>query len=167
MPLGLRHAADPGGMIHHPLALGDGELAEEEEALARRGGDPVGIAAAGVQERGLRGPRRLLGQLDQLVLDLERAQSFEFAQGEDVGHAQLLVSMVACTRAWHSDLSASGQQHDDHHSPDRQQRVADRVGDGVAEPGNLALGAIVDHAERGCRRARAGAASQHNGVVET
>ena len=49
-----------------------------------------------------------------------------------------------------------GHQHDEDHSPDRQQRVADRVGDRVAEAGDLALGAVVDHAERGRRRARAG-----------
>ena len=34
--------------------------------------------------------RGLLGQLDQLVLDLERAQSFEFSQCEDVSHGLLL-----------------------------------------------------------------------------
>jgi hypothetical protein len=73
-PLGLRHAAQPGRMLHHPLALGDGELPEQEEAVARRRGDPVGIPPAGVEERRLRDPRGLLGQLDQLVLDLERAE---------------------------------------------------------------------------------------------
>ena len=47
--VGLRHPADPGRLVHHPLALGDRELAEQEEAFARRGGDPVGIAAAGIR----------------------------------------------------------------------------------------------------------------------
>src|SRR5580704_2077451 len=41
----------------------------------------------------------------------------------------------------------SRQQHDDDHSPDRQQRVADRIRHRVAEPGDLALGDVVDHAE--------------------
>ena len=78
--LGRRHAGDPGGMLHHPPALGQGELAEKEEALARLGGDPVRVAAAGVEERGLRGPGRLLGELDELVLDLERAHLVEDLQ---------------------------------------------------------------------------------------
>ena len=62
------------GHVHDPLALADGELAEEEESLARRGRDPVGIAAAGVQQGhgGLLGA--FLGERDQLVLDLERAE---------------------------------------------------------------------------------------------
>ena len=37
--------------------------------------------------------RGLLGQLDQLVLDLERAQSLEFFQREDVSHDLLLIAM--------------------------------------------------------------------------
>src|ERR1700710_823477 len=41
-------------------------------------------------------------------------------------------------------LSRLSQQNDKNHSPDRQQRVSDRVGDGVAESRNLALGAVVD-----------------------
>src|ERR1700722_16786413 len=36
----------------------------------------------------------------------------------------------------------SCQQHDDAHSPDRQQRVADRICHRVAEPGDLALGDV-------------------------
>ena len=60
----------------------------------------------------------------------------------------------------------SGQQHDEDHSPDRQQRVPNRIGNGVAEPRYLALGAVIDHAERGGRCAGSGAASQHNRVVE-
>src|SRR5262245_43499316 len=62
---------------------------------------------------------------------------------------------------------ALGQQHDHDHAPDRQQGIPDRVSDGVTEPRNLALGAIIDHAERGRRRPRARAASQHDGIVET
>ena len=61
--LGLRHPADSGGVLHHPLAFGDGELAEQEETFARRGRDPVGIAAAGIQERGLCRPGRFLGEV--------------------------------------------------------------------------------------------------------
>ena len=84
--LRLRHAAEAGGMLHHALALGDRELTEQEKAFARRRGDPIRIAAAGIEECRLRRPRRLLGELDQLVLDFERTQSLEFAQCEDVSH---------------------------------------------------------------------------------
>src|SRR5215510_5787820 len=38
---------------------------------------------------------------------------------------------------------ALAQHHHQHHAPDRQQGVADGVGDRVAKPGNLALGAII------------------------
>ena len=82
-------------MLHHPLALGDRKLAEQEKPFAGRGGDPVGIAAAGVQERRLRRLGGLLRQLDQLVLDLEWAQSLEFSQCEDVSHDLLLFISVA------------------------------------------------------------------------
>ena len=79
MPLGLRHSADPGGMLHHAFALGDRELTEQEESLARRGRDPVRIAAAGIQERGLSGSGRFFGEIDQLVLDFKGAESLEFS----------------------------------------------------------------------------------------
>lgn len=59
------------------------------------------------------------------------------------------------------------QQYDEDHSPDRQQRVPDCVRDGVTEPRNLTFGDVIDHAERGRRRARAGATSQHKRVIET
>src|SRR5262249_34890046 len=65
---------------------------EQEEALARRRRHPVGIAAAGIEECRLRGARGLFGEMDQLVLDLERAQGFEFAQCQDVGHDLLLLA---------------------------------------------------------------------------
>src|ERR1700730_18171737 len=61
-----------------------------------------------------------------------------------------------------SRRSRLGQQNDKNHSPDCQQRVADRVGNGVAEPRNLALGAVVDHAERGRGRSCAGTKSHRN-----
>ncbi len=70
----LGHAADARRQVEHALALGDGELPEQEERLARLGGDPVRVAAAGIQvgeRRFLRGLRRHLGEE---VLDLERAQ---------------------------------------------------------------------------------------------
>ena len=47
----LRHAADARRQVEHALALGDGELPEQEERLARLGRDPVRVAAAGVQVR--------------------------------------------------------------------------------------------------------------------
>ena len=89
-PAGLRHASDPGAYLHHPLAFEDRELAEQEEALAWRGGDPVGIAAAGIEEGRLRGLGGLLRQAPQLVLDLERAQGLELAQGREFSHLVLL-----------------------------------------------------------------------------
>src|SRR5881409_1495413 len=82
-------------MLRHPLALGDRELAEQKEALARGGGDPVGVAAPGVEERRLRGAGRLLRELDQLVLDLERAQGLELLQGHEVTHGNRLRRLVA------------------------------------------------------------------------
>ena len=80
MPLRLRHSAHSGGMLHHPLALGDGKLAEQEKALTRSGGDPVGVAAAGIQKSRLRPLRSLLREFDQLVLDLKRAERFKTLQ---------------------------------------------------------------------------------------
>ena len=74
---GLRHSTDPGGMLHHALALGHRELSQQEKPLARRGRDPVGISAAGIQESGLSGPGRCFRQIDEFVLDLERTQSLE------------------------------------------------------------------------------------------
>ena len=59
---GLRHPTDSGRFLHRPFAFGDGKLAEQEETFARRGGDPVRIAAASIQERGLRRPGGLLWQ---------------------------------------------------------------------------------------------------------
>ena len=108
----LWHSADPGRMFHHALALGDGELAKQEKALARRGGNPIGIAAAGIQERGLRGAGGLLGQMDQLVFDLERDQSLEFAQGKFVAMTCSLLEVEGrslCRRgeldlSWRDDI---------------------------------------------------------------
>ena len=70
----LRHAADAGRQIEHALALGDGELPEQEEGLARFGGDPVRIAASRIQEGERRVLRGLHGDFGDEVLDLERAQ---------------------------------------------------------------------------------------------
>src|ERR1700736_3378209 len=50
-------------------------------------------------------------------------------------------------------FSPLGQQNYQHHAPDGQQRVSDCVSDGVTQSGNLALGPVVDHAERGRRGA--------------
>ena len=58
MPGGLRHAAHARRQVDHALALEDGELAEQEEGLARLGGDPVRVAAAGVQVRDWPRPAR-------------------------------------------------------------------------------------------------------------
>ena len=66
----------------------------------------------------------------------------------------------------HGNFSSLGQQDHQHHAPDGQQRVADRIGHRVTEAGNLALGTVIDHAERGGCGACTGASPQHNGVVE-
>src|SRR3954447_23549023 len=65
-------------------------------------------------------------------------------------------------------LSAArlGHQHDNDHAPDSQERVAYGVRHGIAEARDLALGGIVDHAERCGRRPRARDASEEDGVVK-
>jgi hypothetical protein len=64
--LKLRHPTDTGGMFHHPLAFGNRELTEQEEAFARSGGDPGGVAAARVEECRLRRTGGLPGEMDRL-----------------------------------------------------------------------------------------------------
>ena len=92
--LRLRHSSQTGGMLHHPLALGDRKLAEQEEALAGSGGDPVGITAAGIQKGRLRPLRSLLRKLDQLVLDLKRAERFKALQVYEFPWSSLSVLSV-------------------------------------------------------------------------
>jgi hypothetical protein len=84
-------------MVHHTLALCKGELAEQEEALARCGGDPVRIAAPSIEEGRLRRPRRLLGEIDKLVFDFKGAKRFKFLQCANVGHDSLLVRWLVWT----------------------------------------------------------------------
>jgi hypothetical protein len=74
-----RHAAET-ALVHHALALGNRELPEQEEPLARRGRNPVRVAAPRVEECVGRLPGGGLGQLDQLVLDLERAEPLVIAE---------------------------------------------------------------------------------------
>src|SRR5262245_11758014 len=97
-------------MLHHPLAFGHGKLAQQEVALTRLGRHPVGIAATGVQKRGLCRPRRAFCQFDQLVLDLEGTQRLKFAQCQDVCHDSLLVNTVwrssPCTFRYFSQVSS-------------------------------------------------------------
>src|SRR5262249_46529130 len=90
------HTPDARGMLHHPLAFGDGELSEQKKALARGGGDPVRVATAGVQECRLRSLGGLFGEVDELVLDLERAQRLEFFQGQKIGH----LTLPSCSICW-------------------------------------------------------------------
>ena len=114
----LRHAADAGRQIHHALALGHGELTEQEERLARLGGDPVRVAATGVQigkRRLLRALRRSLGEE---ILDLERAELLVLRQIQVV-HRCFLRNSV-------SEALLRKHQNDDE-APHREQRVADRV----------------------------------------
>ena len=70
----LGHAAHAGRQVEHALALGDGELAEQEERFARLGGNPVRVAATGVQVGDGLLLRRLQGHLGEEVLDLEGAE---------------------------------------------------------------------------------------------
>jgi len=78
-------------MFHHALALGHRELPEQEKPLAGRGRDPVGIAAAGVQESGLRRLRCRFREIDKFVLDLERAQRLKLLQRQNIGHDLFLI----------------------------------------------------------------------------
>src|SRR6476620_3616380 len=89
--LGLRHPADAGFLIHHPVAFGYRELSEQEKPFARCGGDPIGIAATGVKEYRLRGLGTLPGPFDQFIFNLEWAQSLEFFQCEEVSHERCSV----------------------------------------------------------------------------
>src|SRR3569833_111119 len=66
----------------------------------------------------------------------------------------------------HRDLAPLREQDDQHHAPNRQQRVADRVSHRVAESGDLAFGTIVYHAERSCRGTCARAGAEQDGIVE-
>ncbi len=52
-PRGFRHSPDPSRQLQRALALGDGELAEEEEGRAGLGRDPVRISPARVEIRDL------------------------------------------------------------------------------------------------------------------
>ena len=73
-----RHAADAGvGLVPGPFRLAERELAHQEERLARRHGNPVRIAAARVEHGDRARLRRFVGDLDQLVLQLEGAQLAE------------------------------------------------------------------------------------------
>src|SRR4249920_1796912 len=83
---GLRHSADAGLLIHHPVTLGYRELSEQEESFAGGGGDPIGIATTGVEEYRLRSLGTLPCPLDQFIFDLEWAQRLEFLQCEEVSH---------------------------------------------------------------------------------
>src|SRR6267142_3794127 len=62
--------------------------------------------------------------------------------------------------------ASSRQQHDDDHPPDREQRVADGVGDGVAERRHLAAAGIAHQAERCRGRARPGNDAEEERVVK-
>ena len=56
------------------------------------------------------------------------------------------------------------QQHNDH-APGDEQHVAHGVGDGVAQRRHLALRFVLNGAQRRRRRARAGAAAEHDARV--
>src|SRR5580704_1057485 len=96
---------------------------------------------------------------------LMSAMDFSFSSPSTGCHNGEVDERGSRTRA-HRNFSRLGQQDYQHHSPDRQQRVPDRVGHRITETGYLALGTVIDHAERGCCGACAGAGSQHDGIVE-
>ena len=64
------------------------------------------------------------------------------------------------------DFALLAQQYDEHHAPDGQQCVSDRVSDGVTQAGNLTIGTVIDHAEGGGCCARARATPEHDGIVK-
>src|ERR1700759_1091060 len=82
--LSLRHSADTGRMLHHSFAFCDRKLAEQKKTFAWRRRDPVGISTPRVQECRLCRSGVLLGELDQFVFDLKRAQRLEFAEFDKV-----------------------------------------------------------------------------------
>ena len=60
-----------------------------------------------------------------------------------------------------------GEQNDDHHPPDRQKGVSDRIRHGIAERRNLAFCGFADKPDRRGTGARPGAAAEQNGGIET
>ena len=88
----FRHSAEAARQLHRALALGDGELAEQEECRARFGCDPVGVAASGVQVRDLRGFGGFRRDFREVVLDLERAERLVLSKRNGV-HVGLLSSV--------------------------------------------------------------------------
>src|SRR5438477_854833 len=76
------------------------------------------------------------------------------------------IDFLLLSLAFPSLLFKSRQQHDDDHAPNSEQGVANGVGDGVAERGDLALGLVANQAERCRRRARPGNDSEVERVVE-
>ncbi len=71
--LGHPRQADP-RLVPGPTALAQAELEHEAEGLARCRGDPVRVAAAGVEHRHRSGLDRLVGQSAEVALQLEGAQ---------------------------------------------------------------------------------------------
>ena len=83
----------PAGMVHHALALGDRELAEQEEGLARLVATQFGLPRPALERRRLR-LRGRLGELDQFVLDLERAEGCETAYFAQVDGISIMFFMA-------------------------------------------------------------------------
>src|SRR5690348_6760754 len=93
----LRHSTNSRRPVHHSLALGDGELAEQEEPFTGCRRDPIRISTAGVQEYGLGCPGRFLSQADKFILDLEWTKGLEFPQRRQFRHDSLLFTAIAKT----------------------------------------------------------------------
>src|SRR6185437_7818 len=94
----LRHAADTRRQVEHALALGYGELTEQEESLARLGSDPVRIAPSRIQIRAGGLFRRLRCDLREEVLDLERSQLLVLRQVQVVHSHRHLLNEPAALR---------------------------------------------------------------------
>src|SRR5581483_2988727 len=83
-----RHAADA-RQVEHAFAFGEREIAEREKRFARRGGDPVRIAPAGVEHGGRGFLGGGAGERDQAVLDFKGAQLIVLLEGFEVGFHKL------------------------------------------------------------------------------
>ena len=78
------------------------------------------------------------------------------ASNRGVDAADLDFSWPCVTSFTSESCRSSFHEQDEDHAPDREQRVAHGVRDGVAERGHLALSDVADQPERRRRRARTG-----------
>ena len=106
---------------------------------------------------------RILCELDEVVFQLERAERFKPAKAfEGIGFGSM-----ASHDGYSLNGGLAGKNNDDRCAPNRQQDVADGISYGISERDEIALGNVLNGAERGgrCIRARERAAQNH--VVES